>query len=150
AMSFSPDGETLASAGDDCCVKLWGVATGKEKKSWQAHALAVYSLAFTPDGKQLATCSGDSEEGASGEVKLWDAASAKEIRTLRGFVREAWCVTFSPSGKYLAVGAGKPITGKWPTVRVCEVATGKEVADFELGPYVRCLAFSPDEKTLVA
>ena len=116
----------------------------------KAHSLAVYGLAFAPGGKQLATCSGDFEKGSSGEVKLWDAASAKEIRTLRGFVREVWCVAFSPSGRYLAVGASRPANRKWPTVRVWEVATGDEAANFELGPYVRCVAFSRDEKTLTA
>src|SRR5262249_7112678 len=96
------------------------------------------------------TCSGDSEKGSSGEVKLWDAASAKEIRTLSGFGREVWCVAFSPSGTYLAVGAGRPTARKSPTVRVWEAATGNEAAAFELGPYVRCLAFMGDGKTLAA
>src|SRR5262249_54871050 len=99
---------------------------------------------------QLATCSGDSEKGVSGEVKLWDVATFKEIRTLTGFGREVWCLAYSPDGKYLAAGAGQAADGKAPTVRVWEAATGKEVVGFPVAPSVGCLAFTRDGKTLAA
>ncbi len=150
AVAFSPDGQTLASASDDSLVKLWDVATSKEKKSWKAHELGVYGLAFAPDGKSLATCSGDTQKGVPGEVKLWDLETFKEIRKLTGFGREVWTLKYSPDGKYLAAGAGSTQDGKMPTVRVWEAATGKEVASFNLAPYVRCLAFTRDGKTLAA
>src|SRR5262249_47686678 len=135
---------------DDCLVKLWDVATGKEKKSWQAHELGVYCMAFSPDGKTLATCCGDWKKGVPGEVKLWDANTGNVLRTLTGYGRGVWTLAFWPDGKSLAPGAGSTPNGSAPMLKVWETATGKEVARFSVPPYVRCVAFSRDGKILAA
>ena len=54
------------------------------------------SVAFSPDGKRLASASRD------GTVKVWDAATGQEIRTLKGHTGFVTSVAFSPDGKRLA------------------------------------------------
>jgi hypothetical protein len=58
-LSFSPDGRTLATAGDDKTIHIWEMATGKERTRLLGHTSGVLSLGFSPDGKRLASGSYD-------------------------------------------------------------------------------------------
>ena len=64
------------------------------------HDAEVRSVAFSPDGKLLASGSGDNT------VKLWDAATGAEVRTLSGHSRWVTSVAFSPDGMWLTYAAG--------------------------------------------
>ena len=59
-------------------MKVWDAATGQETLTLKGHTDAVTSVAFSPDGKRLASASDD------GTVKVWDAATGQEILTLKG------------------------------------------------------------------
>ena len=59
-------------------MKVWDAATGQEIRTLKGHTERVTSVAFSPDGKRLASAGGD------GTVKVWDAATGQEILTLKG------------------------------------------------------------------
>lgn len=95
-LTFSPDGSTLATAGSDKLVKLWSwqEAEPKEVAKLAGHDDAVWSVAFSTDGK-IATA------GADRTIRLWDMAG-KELTSLRGHKDWVSSVAFSPDNKWLA------------------------------------------------
>jgi WD40 repeat protein len=100
---FSRDGKKLYASNGDGTISQWDVATGTEAKAWKAHSLGVFSLAFSPDYRVLA-----SNGYFDYTVKLWDVATRREIRALankktEGLQEKVQAIAFSPNGKSLAV-----------------------------------------------
>ena len=77
SVSFSPDGNTLASGSWDNTVRLWDATTGSPLRTLTGHTDWVYSVSFSPDGNTLASGSWDNT------VRLWDATTGS-LRTLTG------------------------------------------------------------------
>ena len=98
AIAVSPDGNTLASGSYDQKIKLWDIATGKERKTLFGHNGCIFGLAFRPDGKILASASGDHT------VKLWDVVSGTRRDTLSQPLKDVFAVAFNPAGTLLVAG----------------------------------------------
>ena len=83
------------------------------------HRDLIYDLAFSPDGKALATC------GYDRLIRLWDTATGKLVRDLKDHSDAVYAVAFSPDGKLLASGAADR------AVKIWDVATGKRLYTLE-------------------
>src|SRR5207249_4596043 len=95
-VAFSPgDGRLVASGGADQTVKVWERATGKELFSSAEHSDYVFGMAFSRDGRYLASASWR-------EVIVWDTRTWRPITTLARFPGTIWCVAFSPDGQLAA------------------------------------------------
>lgn len=76
AVAVSPDGQTVATCGNDHLVKLWSVADGSHLRTFSGHACHVYNVAFHPDGGRLASAD------LKGVVKDWDLKTGVCVRDL--------------------------------------------------------------------
>jgi WD40 repeat protein/tRNA A-37 threonylcarbamoyl transferase component Bud32 len=95
-LASSPDGRILAAGTMHGWLRLWDVATGKERASLAGHMAAIVAVAFSPDGRTLATGSADKS------LRLWNVATGRELFVLDEFKDEVGSVAFAPDGKSLA------------------------------------------------
>jgi WD40 repeat protein len=116
AAIFSPDGATVASAGEDKTVRFWNRADAKELRSINAHESTVYTLAYSPDGQFLAS------GGLDKTVKIWKTADGTEVKKLQGHGEGVFCLRYSLDGQFVYSGSSDRTIRKW------SVADGKEVA----------------------
>ncbi len=105
SVSFSPDGERIASASDDNTVKLWQ-KNGKLLATLEGHRDRVRSVAWSPDGKILASGSYD------GTIKLWQT-DGTPITTIQGHQGKINSVSFSPDSQILASAGADRIIKLW-------------------------------------
>jgi RNA polymerase sigma factor (sigma-70 family) len=115
-----------------------GPAPWEVKATLEGHKDRVLSVAFSRDGKRLASASND------GAVKLWDPAAGKELLTLEWHDGPVYQVAFAPDGKALATA------GADRTARVWDAAKGTELHRLAHDEPVQSVAFSPDGKVLAA
>lgn len=130
---FSPDGEFLVSGSDDNTIKFWELKTGKLRRIFVGNGLWVRALAFSPDGRILAS--------ESEMIKLWEVKTGKTLFTLNG----KNTVAFSPDGRILASGGANNAIKLW------DVNTATEIQTLERhGNVVTALAFSPNGRILAS
>ena len=148
ALAYSRDGRLLAVAsgvsGVAGAIRLYAIGTNGKPTPQPTHLLTghpdlIQDLAFSPDGKTLASC------GYDKLIKLWDVSSGKVIRTLREHSDSVYAVGFSPDGKLLASAAADRAVKLW------DASTGRLL--YTLGEptdWVYAVAWSPDGRHLAA
>jgi WD40 repeat protein/serine/threonine protein kinase len=138
--AFSADGRYLAYSTDDFVVHLWDVQTSTEACAFRGHSAHVRALAFSPDGKRLASGANYPDNS----VHLWSVPAHEETAVLRGHRNEVTWVAFSPDGSRLASASLDH------TARLWDVAAGKLRASIKgHNGILRKAAFSPDGRRLV-
>jgi WD40 repeat protein len=137
-FAFAPDGKTLAVGADPALdtLSIWDVATGRSLSPFgSGRQESVHTVAFSPDGKLLAS------QGDAGPIRLRDPATGEEKAALLVDGDNLRSLIFSPDSTTLVGLRGGQ-------VYLWDVATGKELRRFGELNYPRCLALSPDGKTL--
>lgn len=147
AVAFMPQGEWIATSGENGVVSFWDVPGLRHLKDVQAHSAWVWDLAIAPFGDPLASASAD------GTVKLWRIisgarGSTPEVTpagTLSGHTSAVWALDFNPDGSRLA-------SASWDgTVRIWHPTVNKEMAVLEgHNDWVYDVVFSPDGKVLAS
>lgn len=134
AVTFSPDGQTLATAGRDNRVKLWHT-DGQLQLSLNGHQDVVWSVSFSPDGQTLASASRDRT------VRLWDL-KGNELKVLQGHEGDVYSVAFSPDGQTLATASEDKTIRLWDQQgKLLQTLDGHQER-------VNSVAFSPDGQAL--
>jgi WD40 repeat protein len=144
-VAFSPDGRLLVTAGgdkaegywdpvvDDKTARVWDSATGECLHTLTGHTSEIVAVAFSPDGRLLATASQNKR------AQLWDPATGERLRKLKGKISEDMAVAFSPDGRLLVTAS------KDGTARLWDPATGARLRTLPAHDFrVDHVAFSPD------
>jgi WD40 repeat protein len=147
-LVFAPDGGMVATSGELSreVVWLWDATTGKRLRDLRAEKLpgelSVHqtpAIAFSPDGKALATAHGD------GSVRIWEVATWRENRRLLGPKQTIRALAYSPDNKQVVSGDEEG------SVRLWDLVTRQQVKQF-MGHkgMVETVAFAPDGRTVAA
>ncbi|HEX6521170.1 MAG TPA: helix-turn-helix domain-containing protein [Streptosporangiaceae bacterium] len=139
AVTFSPDGHTLAAATVQGSVMIWNLPADRRIAEADPATGPVKAIAFSPDGQTLATAGND------GRVTLLNPANLDRRTALAGPVGAVQALAFSPDGKILASAGRNGTIMLWTTANLSPIATltGDDGA-------VNTLAFGRDGNTLIS
>ena len=137
ALSYSPDGTRFAVA-STIGIWLYDAHTYEETALLTGHTWGISALAFSPDGRILASASWDNP------IRLWDVHTGKLRAALAGYVNDMSSIVFSLDGKTLAIANAYEIL-------LWDAETGKQrtILDGHTGS-VEAMAFTPDGRSLVS
>jgi WD40 repeat protein/tetratricopeptide (TPR) repeat protein len=140
SVTFSPDGQLLATGADDNKVRIWNIKTGKAL-ILDDHKDYVTRVAFSPDGKTLASASGDQT------IKIWRVADGKLLKTLKEHTDWVLGLSFHPNNSNLLASSSMDGTIKLWTLDGSKLTKNQIVPN---KPWIYSVAFSPDGNTIAS
>jgi len=136
SLAFAPDGLELATASQDKMVRLWDVASGALRRELKCHGW-VYDVAFSPDGRLLASA-------VDRSVVIWEIPTWRQKAFLHGHTEAVLGLSYSPDGRVIASGSLDHTIRLWDAARM-ELRTTLQARAMVFG-----LSFSPDGHVLAS
>ena len=130
---FSPDAERVATSGIGPSISIWDVRSGKKIVSLAAKTENVFTVAFSPDGKKLASVYDNDRT-----LKSWDTTTGQELSSLKADNKLSYRIAFSPDGTTLAAACDNGNVILW------NIDTGQSVPIKAHNGVVSTIAFSSD------
>ena len=138
SVAFTPDGNWLASGGNDGIVKIWEVNTAHCLQSFRAHRGRIFKVLFHPTQPLLMSA------GSDGTTRIWDIATFRCLHTLIGHAGWIFSAAFSHDGRYLATGSDGEIKLWDAKTWQCQLTLPGHQG------WVWALAFSPKDRRLAS
>jgi WD40 repeat protein len=143
-LVYNLDRDRVVTGGRDGLAQLWEASTGRPIQPLRHPHPHVRAVAFSPDGRKLATACMEGRT-VTCKVRIWNAATGQPITPWIPHRNHVVALAFSPDGKLLATGDYSHDLHLWDT------ATGEHVGEpLRQRDIVLSLAFDPDGKTTVA
>lgn len=139
SANFSPDGDYILSASNDCTVRLWSLPLVANLVCYKGHNYPVWDVQFSPVGHYFASASHDRT------ARVWSMDRVQPLRIMAGHFSDVDCVQWHVNCNYIATGSSDK------TVRLWDVATGECMRLFTgHRGMVTSLAMSPDGRYMAS
>jgi WD40 repeat protein len=139
-VAFSPDGALLASSSRDGTVKIWDLGNGREVRTYRGQKEPVRALAWSPDGKWIASAGGN-------EIHVWNSEDGKLKATCKGHSGAVNSVAFHKDSKELASGSDDR------SIRIWDASDGREKQMVNQGQQIAVIyhvTYSPNGKLIAS